>query len=396
MKIVFICASLEAGRDGVGDYTLRLAQACAARGHPCLVLAIHDPHLHGRARLALGPVEGARWPASLPWTVRIQEVDTAIREFAPDWISWQFVAYGFADQGVTPFALTLLANRTREYISHVMLHELWIGWEQGSSARERLVGWRQRRALLGWLQHLAPAAIATSNPTYEGELIRLGFPSSILELFGNVPIDEPAQPATLARFLEDPAAMESMQPPLVGVTFGTLHRQWEPAATVEWLLAAAARHHRPPALVAIGRMGPHHGPILAAFANAGIAITRTGEVDAPTVSQLLRNADFGIAPHPWALIGKSGAAAAMLEHGLPVLVPRDDWVPRHAATGAAPASDPLLARLAFLDAVETDRWLARRRAPRARLEEITGTFLQSLSTPASGSPPDATRSNPRS
>jgi len=96
------------------------------------------------------------------------------------------------------------------------------------------------------------------------------------------------------------------------------------------------------------------------------------------VSQLLHAADFGIAAHPWALIGKSGAATAMLEHGLPVLVPRDDWTLRGGLADRGPAADPLLQRLSGLEAGTTAHWLARRRAPRSVLAKTVDQFLCAL------------------
>ena len=97
-----------------------------------------------------------------------------------------------------------------------------------------------------------------------------------------------------------------------------------------------------------------------------------------------RRADLGIASHPWALIGKSGAAAAMLEHGLPVLVPRDDWRLRGASTSSANATDVLLVRLAGLDPSHTDHWLATRRAPASALRRIAGDWLDALALPPAG------------
>ena len=39
-----------------------------------------------------------------------------------------------------------------------------------------------------------------------------------------------------------------------------------------------------------------------------------------TISQVLRVLDFGISTTPWRAFGKSGAGAAMTDHGLPVVV----------------------------------------------------------------------------
>jgi Trk K+ transport system NAD-binding subunit len=42
MKIAFICGSLEPGRDGVGDYTRRLAGELVKQQHEVLVIAFND------------------------------------------------------------------------------------------------------------------------------------------------------------------------------------------------------------------------------------------------------------------------------------------------------------------------------------------------------------------
>lgn len=45
MKLLFLCTSLEPGRDGVGDYVRLLAEACIEAGHECRLLALNDEHL---------------------------------------------------------------------------------------------------------------------------------------------------------------------------------------------------------------------------------------------------------------------------------------------------------------------------------------------------------------
>ena len=68
MNIVFLCSSLEPGRDGVGDYTRRLAQECAARGHVCRMVALHDPHVTAEIQTREGDVRLMRLPAAQDWT----------------------------------------------------------------------------------------------------------------------------------------------------------------------------------------------------------------------------------------------------------------------------------------------------------------------------------------
>jgi hypothetical protein len=380
VKIVFFCPSLEPGRDGVGDYTRRLASECARLGHDCRAIALHDPHVTTETQTLEGDIRLVRFPAEKSWGSRIARAFTLVSIAQPDWVSWQFVAYGFHPKGFVPLPLRHLSTR---FLSkprcHVMLHELWIGLETTSNLRSRIVGWEQRREVLGWLRKLRPGALHTSNPTYQAELARRGLTAGVLGLFGNMPIvTEPAPEGLgLERFL--PGAVGANRSGwLIATTFGTLHPQWQPEATVSWLIATAQRLGKKPALIAAGRLGAHHGELLLHFTTRGVPVSITGEQSPEAISQLLLGSDFGIAPHPWALIGKSGAAAAMLEHGLPVVVPRDEWKLRDMHEQPPATHDPLLVRLEGLDADKTDRWLMSRRPPQAALPRIAENFLQAL------------------
>jgi hypothetical protein len=109
-----------------------------------------------------------------------------------------------------------------------------------------------------------------------------------------------------------------------------------------------------------------------------IVFGKLGEQSAADISQLLQNADFGIATSPWQLIGKSGSAAAMLDHGLPVIVNRDDWHLR-SEIAKMDAQDPLLHRLD--DSLE-DQLVAglTKRKPVHRLPAIAAQLIQKMSS----------------
>jgi len=381
VKIIFLTACLEAGRDGVGDYTLRLARECLALGHTCTVIALHDTFVsHSKEENREG-LRLIRLSALHPWRTRSARVESLVRDENPQWLSWQMVAYGYHSKGILPSALARLAAEISGTRSHVMLHELWIGLERSAPWRQRAVGWWQRRVLLRWLASVRPACLHTSNATYRRVLAAAGFSADVLPLFGNVaPVPLGACPRSrLALWLPN-AGGSSRDSFLIAVTFGTLHPQWETAATARWLSAAAAAVGRKPALLAIGRLGQEPSVALARFKAAGMEVGATGEQDAATVSRLLGVADLGIAPHPWALIGKSGAAAAMLEHGLPVLVPRDEWRLRGEIPPGDETADPLLRRLDGLDAAQSGAWLALRRSARAALPATAGTFIAALAS----------------
>lgn len=378
MKLAFLCSSAAPGRDGVGDYTRRLAAACTARGHSCLVLALHDRHVaEFAAEAVVGEPQVQRWPATQPWPERSAAVRTVLRDFAPDWISWQMVAYGFQPKGILGAEITALAAALSGISTQVMLHELWIGLSRGETLWARVTGWRQRRALLAFLRAAAPRRLHTSNRSYAAVLARHGHEALVLPIFSNIPVHaaSPAERAqTLAPYLP---ATNGSPAPLLAVTFGTLHRQWQPEATARFLQTTASRHRRSPVLLAIGRTGRHGPDILERLTRAGLKVIPTGELSPTAISLLLQAAELGIAPHPRALIAKSGIVAAMLDHGLPVLLPRDDWRLRDGAD-PAPSDERQLALLTSLDATSTDRWLGHRPATRDSLAVLAGVFLHGL------------------
>jgi hypothetical protein len=53
-----------------------------------------------------------------------------------------------------------------------------------------------------------------------------------------------------------------------------------------------------------------------------------GQVDAATASELLGACDLGLPTIQRALLGKSGTAAAFLEHGVPLVATSNDWTCR--------------------------------------------------------------------
>jgi hypothetical protein len=104
----------------------------------------------------------------------------------------------------------------------------------------------------------------------------------------------------------------------------------------------------------------------------GWGFLEKGELPTDLISSYLQSADFGVATSPLSLIGKSGSVAAMLEHGLPVVVSRLE-----KAVDAGEGSK----RLIPLDAsFEKNLLMAKNDVPRAGLDAVTEKFLRSLTS----------------
>jgi len=377
MKLLFLCTSLEPGRDGVGDYVRLLAGACIEAGHICRLVALNDPFLeanreenqYGRAH----EIPCLRLPASSPWADRIAAAQVYAYKFAPDWLSWHLVPYGFHPKGIIPKEALNLGKLCEGRHSQLLLHELWIGLSSGESFKNRVWGLLQRRALNRLIGVLRVEVMHTTNATYQTVLAREGYRAEILPLFGNIPVETP---------------LPDMPEPYqwaCGI-FGTVHPQFPPRHCFHTLIAGAHASSRKLRILGIGRLGEYGEKMFAELEqrySGKLEVVVVGEKTPAEISRLLQALDFGIATHPWALAGKSGAVAAMLDHGLPVVVPRDDWTLRKNPI-SVPAIDPLMIKLSEMPPELMAGRLARRRQPAARLPAIAAMFISGLTAVETG------------
>ena len=374
MRITFLTGSLEAGQDGVGDYTALLAGECGRLGAAVQVAAIADRHLGSIAASASGPL---RLPHSMPWSTRLALLERHVRDFDPDWVSVQFVPYSFHRWGIAVRACEGLRRMTRRARLHVMLHEIWTAGN--GSLRERAVGAAQR-----WtLQRLCRRAsvVHTSNGTYQHMVRTAGIDAALLPLFGSVEVTEPAGRGWLERACAEagaPAIACERDQWWLAVMFGTLHPNWPPQPFIDRLRSAARESGKQVALISIGRLGPGEALWERMRASHGVTMpmVRFGEQSPARISELFQAADFGVATSPLTLLGKSATAAAMFEHGLPVIVNRNDG-PRTPADPMDGADRELVIELD--DDFERRVRHASRRPPRRRLTATADRLLADLS-----------------
>jgi len=345
MKLLFLASALEPGRDGVGDYTVLLAEACARLGHRCAVAALSD----GFVEKPVAAEGKLRLPAALSREERMRLFRPWRENFGPDWISLQLVPYAFHPKGIlTAEAIEFFREATVGTPLHLMLHELWLGAGRPSPLRHHLMGAFQKLGVKRLVRELHPRLITTSNPVYAAMLKSVGIVAQVLPLFGNVPILPTAELPALEQLLPGTGVTEKDRRDWwVGVFFGALPPEWKAEPFLSTLLRAAGRAGKRVCLVLAGRAGESGRATWRSLQrdySTRLALAELGEQPAATISALLQKADFGIAGSPWQLIGKSGTAAAMLDHGLPVIVTRDDFQP--VVQGEEPpSSHPLVHRL---------------------------------------------------
>jgi hypothetical protein len=170
---------------------------------------------------------------------------------------------------------------------------------------------------------------------------------------------------------------------LAGI-FGAVHPEWKAEQAVKVLLPLVQKSNKRLVMVFLGRnnLNPEKFKALRSILHSRADVVSTGERTMAEISQILQSLDLGLATSPRQAIQKSGSVAAMLEHGLPVLVTRDDWHLRGINTQPDETSFPLLSPQQFglLNTLPTREVVT---AGESRLKRVAGQMLAELRAKAS-------------
>jgi hypothetical protein len=332
-RILFLCSSLEVGKDGVGDYTRRLAQECVAQGNSVELIALHDRRVaEVTEELEVSPVGSLatlRLPANYSWEQRMAAVERRKNVFRPDWLSLQYSGYGFHPQGLAHVLSHHLKPLRHATKLHIMFHELWLGAHPTESLKERTLGKIQRRGVHQMLLALKPEAIHTSNTTYQNSLMGIGADAHILPLFGNIPLSPHNADRWLFSLINAKGFSVDWQTRsqywLFGL-FGSIQKEWNPEPLLIALREVADDYQKQIILVSIGRMGVGEAiwDRISESHSELFGFLKLGEQEPERISGVLLSLDFGVATTRYSVIEKSGTAVAMCEHGLPVIVCHKD------------------------------------------------------------------------
>jgi len=375
LKILFFCASLEAGRDGVGDYTTRLAGEFRSQGHKSWIIAINDRHLQPAPGFEsnVGAVDrmqmDSRLSSSTGWLQRIRTIQRAVVEYQPDWVSLQYVPYGFHRKGL-PFLLPKrLASLGGGFRWHVMFHELWYGDAPGRRCKHSIIYGLQRHIVQGLLRKLHPL-VHTHNELFRGRLHKLGARPAVLPLFGNIPVVEsPVEPWGEFGFFSE----SELQGILKCGVFGSVHPGSIPGSILSELVEVADQQGKKIIFIHFGGIGGAGGLDAWTSVMSNLPASARSVVLGPQspekISAILQHIDVGLATTPLSIAGKSGTVVAMHDHGVPVIFGAPD--PFHAKQYPAGCFPPTREGV--------DRALAMERPfPRDSVPEVCRQFLADL------------------
>ncbi|KAA6351941.1 hypothetical protein EZS27_000738 [termite gut metagenome] len=319
MKILFLCGSLESGRDGVGDYTRRLASELIRQGHNASIIALNDTHIKKIEKIEQESdgtqTSVLRIPSILSNKERHIALDEFINNYDPEWLSLQYVPYSFQKRGL-PFGLVKqLAKIGKGRKWHIMFHELWVGMDTASPLLLRMNGTLQKYLIIQLVKTLQPTIINTNTNLYKYQLNKSGFQVSLLPLFGNIPV----------KFVKQ----KKEEDKLIFIVFGGIHFGADLEKFSEWLQQVQKDEKKNTKIWFVGKNGEDVKNWEKELQSKGIDFEIFGIQNEDTVSKLMSLSDIGIATTPYWLLEKSGSVAAMQEHSLPVICLAREWIPNN-------------------------------------------------------------------
>ena len=316
-KVLFICGTFELTKSGVADYINCLAYELTRQGYQCACIALNDPYVtttqfDAPLTWSLQEVPFTRLSTRIPWSVKTDLLKGVIEALNPDWISFHYVPYAYHPKGL-PFGLLrcLFTARNRAQWQ-IMAHELWV--DPSTDLRNRLLSISQQWIARRLFSIVQPRIVHVTNHGYQAMLSRRSIDSRILPLFSSIPYSHSVTPAD--RLLSQ----------WTFVLFGSLNRDWRPEPLLQQIEVARVRYGIEACqFISVGNIGDYGAVLWDSLATHNypyFSFMRLGELPADLISEHLQFADFGIAVDPSLLIGKSSSVAAMISHGLPVIISR--------------------------------------------------------------------------
>lgn len=373
MKILFICGSLEPGRDGVGDYTRRLALELQHQGHQIYAVAFNDYNITGityQRQLAIdGSLEVLRLPAVMNMGERVGELKKLINIFHPEWISLQYVPYAFHEKGLPFYLYKLLPELGKGRRWHIMLHETWASRSGKGFLKQLFLELLQRRVLKYLVQTLKPKVMHTHLPAYYQEVRRLGFRVSELPLFSNVPIikNEPCRHEQNT-FRVGLFSQVDISESIIVFLVKLAQKVESSGCKLELLVIGGRNEHIKKFKCTIEQLDCFKSRIHCA-----------GFLNEKELSSNLQCCTIGLTPIPRHALGKSGSVTAFIAHSIPVAAPNIHLnFPSDAIGFFSPSLSSSIILEPDLSLIEKAKRAAMKASDEINISTITKRFIADL------------------
>jgi hypothetical protein len=316
-RVLFLAPTVAHGSGGVADYCRNLGVALSAEGFECHLASWNESQdeLDHSAEDSL-PVVGLQ-SATRTMKQKADRLREYLDEHEIDWVSLQFVNFGFGKRGLVAGLADVLAATIGERRCHIFLHELWLGAHRGAKLRDKVLGRLQKKQILHFLAQLKPRAIWTSVPYYQRLLAREGIASEVAPIFSSVPMtSQRVDEWLLQQCAKTPAACAQSRPIFVGL-FGSIYPDWPFREVLPRVLRWAGERHV--VFVLFGRNGDATAFSDYVKAQPRAELLLLGELAAEQIDRVMNTMDLALATTPAEGIGKSTSAIGFLERGVPTI-----------------------------------------------------------------------------
>jgi hypothetical protein len=221
--------------------------------------------------------------------------------------------------------------------------------------------------------------VHTHVPFYKNQLSEIGVEAEILPLFGNIPI---VAPGAVNGMFDAWAELRRQRPHelLLGGYFGSFYPGAEDPEFCSGLRQLAKNTGKKIVCFLAGKQDTSalaRWRALEAESGDLVRWIYIGELQEEQVSRYLQQLDFGISATPWHLVNKSGGTAALVEHGVPVLVPReDDRIQIHGSSSTYRCN--LLIRASSRGCWQDGAWLTMRAPASDMSSRVALEFISTL------------------
>ncbi|MDR3697542.1 hypothetical protein [Mucilaginibacter sp.] len=324
MKILFICSSLEPGKDGVGDYTRRLASELIRQGHFSTAISLNDKYILNELK-EVQRDDGTdlpvlRLPANLTMNERLNHAKKYIDEFDPDWLSLQFVIFGYHPKGLPYGFANKLAFLGTGRRWHIMFHEIWQGESKVAPLKYRIWGLLQKNIVKSIVDRIKPRYFTTSNNFYKHILAKSGIEADLLPVFSNIPLGNKSGVLLINKLPHE--IIKNRKNYIIGSFFGEIHYDEYLSAAIDDLQQLVQQKGKQLVVTHIGELDRAERLWDKLKGLKKIYKYSFGRQSAQDIADYLAQIDIGLSTNPKILFQKSGGIAAMLNNNLPVILLR--------------------------------------------------------------------------
>ncbi len=310
-SVLIFCGSLDAGRDGVGDHTRLLRDGILQIGGKVQIASLFDTNTEIIEEDGL-----VRLPKSILTCQRTQWIRRMLAANSNPIVVIQLVPFSFHAQGILLKQAWTCGRLFDNNIVGIITHELWPDAVYVVRGLRRVKERLMKMSFLFFLRRIRPRWIGTSITLYRKALAAEGVETELLPLFGNINPHE-QETRTASNLL---GMIGERERQMRVVVFGSVYGDWFGGETIRVLREAARRLKRDMVVVlaGCGRAVDR----LRGLLPENCRVIETGFLQPEEISAVFAMCDVGVSTTPAEAAGKSGAAVAMLEHGLPVVLER--------------------------------------------------------------------------